>query len=89
MTARSLVVAHSFVGDHSPGIFTITHMIYNSMAKEMLPYLIIVAVVVTVVESRACERMLKAMVLLEVLVAQRYPLVVDINSQAALSILQG
>jgi len=47
--------------------------------------LIIVAVVVTVVESRACERMLKAMVLLEVLISQRYPLVVDINSQAAFS----
>ena len=52
-------------------------------------YLIFVAVVITVVETRASERMLKAMVLLEVLVAQRYPLVVDINSQAALSILQG
>ena len=58
------------------------------MAKEMLPYLLIVAVDVTVVESRACERMLKAMVLLEVLVAQRYPLVVDIDSQAAFSKLQ-
>ena len=53
-----------------------------------MPYLIFVAVVITVVETRASERMLKAMVLLEVLVAQRYPLVVDINSQAALSILQ-
>merc|ERR1712037_301827 len=31
--------------------------------------------------------MLKAMVLLEVLIAQRYPLVVDINSQAALTIM--
>ena len=88
MTARSLVVAHSFVGDHSPGIVTINHMICSFMAKEMLPYLIIVAVVVTVVETRACERMLKAMVLLEVLVAQRYPLVVDIDSQAAFSKLQ-
>ena len=40
-------------------------------------------------DLRAGERMLEAVVLLEVLVAQRYPLVVDINSQAALAILQG
>ena len=36
----------------------------------------------------AGERMLEAVVLLEVLVAQRYPRVVDINSQAALAILK-
>ena len=52
-----------------------------------MPYLLFVAV--AVFESGAGERMLKAMVLLEVLIAQRYPLVVDINSQAALTILQG
>ena len=39
-------------------------------------------------DLRAGERMLEAVVLLEVLVAQRYPLVVDINSQAALAILK-
>ena len=52
------------------------------------PYLIVVTVAV-LMDLRAGERMLEAVVLLEVLVAQRYPLVVDINSQAALAILQG
>ena len=45
-------------------------------------------VVRTTVELRAGERVLKAVELLQVLVAERYPLVVDVNSQAALSMLK-
>ena len=52
-----------------------------------MPHLIVVAIAV-LMNLRAGERMLEAVVLLEVLVAQRYILVVDINSQAALAILR-
>ena len=65
---------------HYPHVFQLHKLL-------LIPYLLFVAV--AVFESGAGERMLKAMVLLEVLIAQRYPLVVDINSQAALTILQG
>merc|ERR1719471_1487616 len=66
---------------------TLIAVILVATIATLLAIALIVVTVAVLIDLRAGERMLEAVILLEVLVAQRYPRVVYINSQAALAIL--